>query len=269
MKAEDLKMVVKEKYGEIAEKSKLFNNVTSCCGPSDCCGEDIDYAIFTDSYSTLEGYNPDADLKLGCGMPTEYAGIKPGDHILDLGSGAGNDCFVARTIVGENGKVTGLDFTDEMINKAIINLEKTSFKNIEFVKGDIENMPFSENKFDVVISNCVLNLVPDKEKAFSEIYRVLKPGAHFCISDVVVKGQLPEEIKRDAEMYVGCISGALQKDKYLEIIKDKGFTTVIIHKEERTVLSDSILHKYLSEKEMTDYRNGKFGIFNMTVSGTK
>jgi len=205
MKAEDLKLVVKEKYGEIAKKSNLIKE-SSCCGPSACCGEEINYAIFADTYSTLKGYNPDADLKLGCGMPTQYAGIKHGHHVLDLGSGAGNDCFVARTIVGENGKVTGLDFTDEMINKANINLEKTGFKNIEFVKGDIEKMPFSENKFDVVISNCVLNLVPDKEKAFTEIYRVLKPGAHFCISDVVVKGQLPEEIRRDAEMYVGCIS---------------------------------------------------------------
>ncbi|MDB4584354.1 arsenite methyltransferase, partial [Draconibacterium sp.] len=257
MKAEELKLVVKEKYGEIAKKSNLMAE-NSCCGPSGCCGEEIESTIFSDNYSILEGYNPDADLKLGCGMPTEHAGIKKGDNVLDLGSGAGNDCFVARSIVGETGKVTGLDFTNEMIAKANVNLEKTGFKNVWFRKGDIENMPLPENEFDVVISNCVLNLVPDKEKAFSEIYKVLKTGSHFCVSDVVIKGKLPEKIRQDAEMYVGCVSGALQKDDYLRIIRETGFVNITIHKEERSIIPESLLQKYLSVKEMEEYKNGEF-----------
>ena len=217
MKAEDLKFIVQEKYGEIASQSKIQNQ-SSCCGGTACC-DDMDYTIFSDDYTKLEGYNPDADLGLGCGTPTEYAGIKKGDHVLDLGSGAGNDCFVARTIVGEAGHVTGIDFTEAMLEKANINLTKTGFKNIEFKKGDIEAMPLPDNTFDVVISNCVLNLVPDKQKAFDEIYRVLKPGAHFCISDVVINGVLPQGLQEAAEMYAGCVSGAIPKNDYLEIVK--------------------------------------------------
>lgn len=269
MKTEDLKFVVKEKYGEIAEKSMLINEKESCCGPSGCCDGEIDYAIFADTYSTLEGYNADADLKLGCGMPTKDAAIELGDSVLDLGSGAGNDAFIARTIVGERGKVTGLDFTDEMITKANSNLKKTGFKNIEFVKGDIENMPLPENEFDVVISNCVLNLVPNKQKAFAGTYRVLKPGGHFCVSDVVVKGELPEAIRKDAEMYVGCIAGAIQMEEYLKIIEGAGFKDITIHKEEKTLLPDSMVEKLLSEDEMRRYKNGEFGTINITVSGTK
>ncbi|WP_234408957.1 arsenite methyltransferase [Marinilabilia salmonicolor] len=186
MNPQDLKLIVQDKYGRIAQKGG------SCCGETGCCEGDVDYSVFNDDYSGQEGYNKEADLGLGCGLPTEYAGIKDGDHVLDLGSGAGNDCFVARTQAGDNGKVTGLDFTDEMIHKANENLKKTGFRNIEFVKGDIEEMPLPDASFDVVISNCVLNLVPDKQKAFSEIFRVLKPMGHFSISDVVIKGKLPE-----------------------------------------------------------------------------
>ncbi|MDX1285238.1 MAG: arsenite methyltransferase [Draconibacterium sp.] len=268
MKTEDLKLVVKEKYGEIAKRS-LLQTDASCCGPAACCDENFDAAIFVDTYSTLEGYNPDADLKLGCGMPTEFAGIKSGDSVLDLGSGAGNDCFVARKLVGDKGKVTGLDFTDEMIEKARKNVKKTGFKNIDFVKGDIENMPLPENEFDVVISNCVLNLVPDKEKAFKETYRVLKPGGHFCVSDVVIKGELPKAIRKSAEMYVGCIAGAEKKEDYLEIIKKAGFSTITVFKEEHSLLPDSLVKELLSEKEYKQYKNGEFGTINITVSGTK
>ena len=195
-------------------------NQSSCCGSIGCC-DSMDYSIFSDDYTKLEGYNPDADLGLGCGLPTQYAGIVKGNHVLDLGSGAGNDCFVASTLVGEEGKVTGIDFTDAMLEKANKNLEKSGFKNIAFIKGDIENMPLQDNTNDVVISNCVLNLVPDKEKAFSEIRRVLKPGGHFCISDIVLTGDLPNKLKEAAEMYAGCVSGALQKSDYLKIIKSQ------------------------------------------------
>ena len=269
MKTEDLKLVVKEKYGEIAEKSILLDQDASCCGTSGCCGDELNYAIFADTYSDLKGYNADADLKLGCGMPTKYAAIRKGNSVLDLGSGAGNDAFIARTIVGESGKVTGLDFTDEMIAKANSNLVKTGFKNIEFVKGDIEDMPLPANEFDVVISNCVLNLVPNKSKAFLETHKVLKPGGHFCVSDVVIKGELPEAIKKDAEMYVGCISGAISLEAYSRIINETGFKDITVHKEEKTMLPKALLQKYLSAEEMIQYERGDFGIINITVSGTK
>jgi arsenite methyltransferase len=267
MKAEELKLIVKDKYGEIALQSKNQNQ-SSCCGSSGCC-DDMDYTIFSDDYSRLEGYNPDADLGLGCGLPTEYAGIMKGDHVLDLGSGAGNDCFVARSFVGEEGKVTGVDFTDAMLEKARKNLEKTGFTNIDFIKGDIENMPIPDLTFDVVISNCVLNLVPDKEKAFREIYRVLKPGGHFSISDVVLEGSLPLELKEAAEMYAGCVSGAVKKSDYLAIIEEQGFSDIIIHKEKQISIPDEILANYLSSGEIEAAKQGEFGIFSITVNATK
>lgn len=263
----DLKDLVKSKYGEIAAQSKLQNS-TSCCGSGGCCS-DVDYTIFSENYEKLDGYNPDADLGLGCGIPTEYAGIKAGDSVLDLGSGAGNDCFVARAIVGESGHVTGIDFTDEMLEKANHNKQKLGFTNIEFVKGDIESMPFGDNKFDVIVSNCVLNLVPDKQKAFSEIYRVLKPGAHFCVSDVVLKGTLPESVKNDAVMYAGCVAGAVQMDEYLGIIAAQGFTKITVHKEKKIRVPAEILSIYLTKEEMKDFDNNVIGIFSITVSANK
>lgn len=267
MKAEDLKLVVKRKYGEIANKSKQQNG-SSCCGTSSCCST-VDYAVFSENYTKLEGYNPDADLGLGCGIPTEYAGIKQGDHVLDLGSGAGNDCFVARAIVGEAGKVTGLDFTKAMLAKAKENSEKLGFINVEFVKGDIEKMPLPDNSFDVVVSNCVLNLVPDKNKAFSEIMRVLKPNGHFCVSDVVIKGNLPDKLRKDAEMYAGCVSGAIDIDKYLEIITKQGFKNTTVHKQKEIAIPDEVLENYLSKEEIISFKNNKTGIFSITVSGYK
>jgi len=222
--SEDNKKVVREKYGKIAGQ---VSGQSCCCDPS-CCGSDGSYTMFSEDYGSREGYNPDADLGLGCGIPTDFAGIKKGDSVLDLGSGAGNDCFVARVLVGEEGKVTGLDMTEQMIEKAKENCKKLKYTNVEFVHGDIENMPFDDGLFDVVISNCVLNLVPDKAKAFGEIFRVLKPGGHFCISDVVIKGTLPEKMKKDAELYAGCVSGACEIDDYLKIIRKSGFTNINI-----------------------------------------
>lgn len=267
MNSNELKLVVQEKYGEIAKQSKLINQ-SSCCG-STSCGGDVDYTIFSDDYSGQEGYNPDADLGLGCGIPTNYAAIKKGDHVLDLGSGAGNDCFVARAIVGETGKVTGLDFTDAMLEKANANKQKLGFSNVDFVKGDIEEMPLEDNRYDVVVSNCVLNLVPDKNKAFSQIMRVLKSNGHFCVSDVVIKGELPENLRKDAEMYAGCVSGAIKMDKYLEIINKQGFKNVIVHKQKEIALPDEVLENYLSKHEIEDFKNGETGIFSITVSGYK
>jgi arsenite methyltransferase len=267
IKAEDLKLVVNEKYSLIANQSKQQNE-TSCCGATGCCST-VDYTIFSENYDKLEGYDPDADLGLGCGIPTQFASINKGDHVLDLGSGAGNDCFVARAIVGETGKVTGLDFTDAMLTKANENAKKLDFKNVEFVKGDIEEMPFADNSFDVIVSNCVLNLVPDKNKAFAQILRVLKPNGHFCVSDVVIKGSLPEKIRKDAEMYAGCVSGAIDIDEYLEIINKQGFKNVTLHKQKEIEIPIEVLENYLTKDEVEDFKKDGIGIFSVTVSGKK
>ena len=267
MNPNDLKLIVKEKYGEIAQQSKL-QNAASCCGATSCCSS-VDYTIFSESYDKLEGYNPDADLGLGCGIPTQFAGIKQGDHVLDLGSGAGNDCFVARAIVGETGKVTGLDFTDAMLTKANENAQKLGFDNVGFVKGDIEEMPLPDNSFDVIVSNCVLNLVPDKNKAFAQMLRVLKPAGHFCVSDVVIKGNLPEKLRKDAEMYAGCVSGAIDINEYLGIIGKQGFKNITVHKQKDISIPENILANYLTEDEITSFQNGETGIFSITVSGYK
>lgn len=264
--AEEIKNSVREKYSQIALQTKE-ENAGSCCGIDSNCG--VDYTIFSEDYTELEGYSADADLSLGCGLPTEFAQIKSGDTVLDLGSGAGNDCFVARAIAGETGKVLGLDFTEMMITKARENAEKLGFNNVEFRQGDIENMPIGGNTIDVVVSNCVLNLVPNKRKAFLEAMRVLKPGGHFSVSDVVLKGELPEGLKNDAEMYAGCVSGAIQRSDYINIIRETGFDAIAIQKERPVILPDEILKNYLSDQEIQQYKGGEFGIYSITVYGKK
>ncbi|MEK7719126.1 MAG: arsenite methyltransferase [Bacteroidota bacterium] len=263
----DIKLVVKEKYGLIAKQSKTQNE-SSCCGATGCCSS-VDYTIFSESYDHLKGYNPDADLGLGCGIPTEFAQIKKGDTVIDLGSGAGNDCFVARALVGESGQVIGIDMTKEMIEKARENAEKLNFRNVEFRLGEIEKMPVTANKADVVISNCVLNLVPDKQKAFCEIFRVLKPGGHLSVSDVVLKGELPEKIQETAEMYAGCVSGAIQLYQYLGIIEHTGFVKLKIHKEKAITVPDEIMLNYLNKDELEQYKASGAGIFSITVYAEK
>lgn len=263
---EEIKLVVKNKYAEIAKSTSS----SGCCGPTSCCTPDKnDYTVFQDDYSNLNGYVADADLGLGCGLPTEYAGIKKGDTVVDLGSGAGNDVFVARAIVGEEGRVIGIDMTEEMIRKANLNKEKLGYSNAEFKLGDIENMPLKKDYADVVISNCVLNLVPDKKKAFSEIYRILKPGAHFCVSDVVVQGEMTEELKKSAELYAGCISGAIQQNDYLQIIENEGFKNIEIKKTKKIELPEELLKEYLTEQGLKEYKENLKGIFSITVVGHK
>jgi len=261
-----LKQLVKEKYSEIAEQSKE-QNAASCCG-SGCCSTDV-YNIMADDYTKLQGYNKDADLGLGCGLPTEFAKIKEGDIVIDLGSGAGNDAFVARSIVGEKGKVIGIDFTEKMIEKARANAEKLNYNNVEFRLGDIEQMPVSANVADVIVSNCVLNLVPNKQNVFKEIYRVLKPGAHFSISDIVLDGVLPDKLKEAAEMYAGCVSGAIQKNAYLELIQLAGFTNITVQKEKSILLPDDILLNYFTKEEIASFRNSSTGIYSITVYAEK
>ncbi len=261
-----LKRIVKEKYGEIAEQSGREGG-SSCCG-SDCgCSSDFD--VMTPEYTNVIGYVREADLGLGCGIPTEVAAIKPGDTVLDLGSGAGNDCFVARSIVGDTGRVIGIDMTEKMVAKANANNAKLGFSNVEFRLGDIESMPVDSATAGVVISNCVLNLVPDKAKAFAEIYRVLKPGGHFAISDIVLQGELPGKLRDDAVMYAGCVSGALQKEDYLGIIRNAGFENVTVARERATPLPDAVYAKYLSPDEMNEFKKSGAGIFSITVVATK
>lgn len=262
----ELKNLVKEKYAEIANQSKTVNEA-SCCGVGSCSG--VDYTVFSEDYSKLKGYNPDADLGLGCGLPTEFALIKEGDVVIDLGSGAGNDAFVARAITGEKGKVIGIDFTDEMINKARDNADKLGFHNVEFRFGDIEKMPVAANKADVIISNCVLNLVPDKVKAFQEIFRVLKQGGHFSVSDIVASGELPASIKSGAELYAGCVSGAIKKEEYLDIIQKTGFENIRIQKERVIAIPDDIYLKFISEEELKKFKESGVNLISINVYADK
>jgi len=265
--SDEIKQSVKDKYAEISRSS----GQAGCCGPTGCCtpGNNVDYTIFSDDYSKLKGYNPDADLGLGCGLPTEFAKMKPGDTVVDLGSGAGNDAFVARQIVGKSGRVIGLDMTEAMIQKSTLNAIKLNYDNVDFVLGDIEEMPLDDSIADVVVSNCVLNLVPDKEKAFSETYRILKAGGHFSISDVVVSGNLPDQIKEDAEMYAGCVAGAIDIDEYLGIVKNAGFENVTIQKMKEIQLPDEMLLNYLPEEELKSFKNSETGIYSITVYAEK
>jgi SAM-dependent methyltransferase len=263
---EQLKEIVRKKYSEIALQDKE-TNMSSCCGAGGCSTEV--YNIMSEDYSALSGYNADADLGLGCGLPTQFAQIKKGDVVVDLGSGAGNDCFIARHEVGETGKVIGIDFTKAMVDKARANAEIRGFNNVEFRHGDIEAMPITSNVADVIVSNCVLNLVPNKDAVFKEIFRVLKPGGHFSISDVVLVGALPEGLRKDAEMYAGCISGAIQKEVYMELIHANGFDVVIIQKEKAIVIPDDILINYLTPAQIDDFKTGNTGIFSVTVFAKK
>lgn len=263
---QELKDIVKERYTKIAEQGKA-ENAASCCGATTPSNKV--YNIMMDDYSETKGYSEDADLGLGCGLPTEFAHIKKGDTVIDLGSGAGNDCFVARHETGAEGKVIGIDFTPIMIQKARMNADKLGYNNVEFREGDIDAMPVGDDTADVIVSNCVLNLVPNKQKVIGEIYRVLKPGGHFSISDVVLVGNLPDALKEDAEMYAGCVAGAIQKQEYLQFIQDAGFVNIQIQKEKPIVIPDDILEKYLSTEEVNAFNNSDTGIFSITVYAEK
>ncbi|MDB5198810.1 MAG: arsM [Chitinophagaceae bacterium] len=263
---DNIKEMVKQKYSEIALQDKETNE-TSCCG-SGCCSEEV-YNIMSEDYNQLEGYNPDADLGLGCGLPTEFAKIKKGDVIIDLGSGAGNDAFIARHETGETGKVIGIDFTPAMIERARKNNEVRGFNNVEFRQGDIEQMPVTANIADVIVSNCVLNLVPNKDGVIKEIFRVLKPGGHFSISDIVLEGELPKQIKEAAEMYAGCVAGAIKKQVYLELIEANGFKNITVQKDKAIIIPDDILSNYLSTDQIETFKKSATGIRSITVYAEK
>jgi len=272
MNGEQLKAVVREKYGEIAKKSPVELSSASCCGTqSGSCGprdtESHDFVPFNDDYTNLQGYNAAADLQLGCGVPTEVAGIKPGATVLDLGSGAGNDAFVARALVGESGTVIGIDMTEPMLAKARKNAETLGFSNVEFRLGDIEDLPVEPGSIDVVISNCVLNLVPDKDQAFREMFRVLKPGGHFAVSDIVLARELPPGLLQAAEMYAGCVSGAILKDDYLNRLTATGFKNVTVRIEKPITLPREVLSQYLSDTEIASFIAAGATILSITVYG--
>lgn len=264
----EIKNVVREKYAAIASQSKEQNQ-TSCCGATGCCDSTDVYNIMADDYAKVAGYNPDADLGLGCGLPTEFAKIKEGDTVIDLGSGAGNDAFVARKLTGESGKVIGIDFTEPMIGLARANAEKLGLNNVEFRQGDIEDMPVTANKADVIVSNCVLNLVPNKHKVFGEVFRVLKPGGHFSISDIVLEGELPARWKEVAELYAGCVSGAIQKSEYLGIIEESGFKNITLQKDKAIIIPNNILANYLTAEEIEEYKKRGTKITSITVYAEK
>jgi arsenite methyltransferase len=261
-----LKHLVKDHYTEVAERAER-NQESTCCGSGCGCSPDED--VMAQDYSNVKGYVKEADLALGCGIPTEVAKIRPGDTVVDLGSGAGNDCFVARAIVGDAGNVIGIDMTEKMIEKANANKDKLGFTNVEFRLGDIESLPVEANSADVVVSNCVLNLVPDKRRAFAEMFRIIRPGGHFSVSDIVLEGSLPERLKEAATMYAGCVAGAIQRDAYRELLTEVGFRDVSVVKSQRIDLPDSMLLEFLTHGELNEYRKSRGGIFSVTVYGTK
>lgn len=232
--SDDLRTTVREKYASVARGETL-----SCCSPDGASADDIN--MIGDAYDGVDGYVAEADLQLGCGLPVEHAGLADGQTVLDLGSGAGLDAFVARRIVGVSGQVLGVDFTPEMVDKARANAVSLGYENVRFELGDIEDLPFGEASVDVVISNCVLNLVPDKRRAFAEMARVIRPGGHFCISDVVSRGELPDEIRASAELYAGCVAGALDHDVYLSMLREAGFERVEVAAQRPIDLPASLL----------------------------
>jgi len=262
-----IKKMVKEKYGAIAQQTKKYNQI-SCCG-SRRGYSNVEFSITSEDYTKLPGYVPDADLALGCGLPTKYARIKRGNTVVDLGSGAGNDCFIARSITGDTGRVIGIDMTEAMTAKAKTNASKYGFENVEFRLGDIDNMPIENNTADVVVSNCVMNLVPNKKKAFSETFRIMKSGGHFSISDIVLKGELTDELRKEAALYAGCISGAVQKEEYLQIIRDTGFIKITVKKERKIDILNYILAKFLTIDQLSEYDKSHVGIFSITVNAEK
>ena len=263
---EKRKQIVKDKYTIIAEQP-MDANASSCCGATSCC--DGTYTIMSDDYTGRDGYAPEADLGLGCGIPTDHAGIRDGMTVLDLGSGAGNDVFIAAREVGAGGRVIGVDMTEAMIAKADENKGKLGIANVDFRLGEIEALPVDDDSVDVVISNCVLNLVPDKARAFAEIHRVLRPGGSFTVSDIVVDGDMPDHLRDVATMYAGCVSGAEKREEYLGHIRAAGFGEVTIPKEKAIVIPDSVLQAELAHLPAEQRTMGTARLVSVTVRAIK
>ncbi|SHJ17609.1 arsenite methyltransferase [Bacteroides stercorirosoris] len=264
---QNLKELVKQRYSELALNADEPKGC--CCGRNPASPSKKVFTIMSEDYTNLKGYEPDADLGVGCGLPTQYADINKGDTVVDLGSGAGNDCFIARAEVGESGRVIGIDFSPKMILKARKNALKRGYTNVEFLEGDIEEMPLHDNTADVIVSNCVLNLLPQKNMIFKEIYRVLKPGGHFCISDVVLNGIFPKEFTDNAAMYAGCIASAIQREDYLKEIEKADFMDIRVERTKTVLIPDEVLYEHLDEDTIRKYKSGNVGIYSITVTGWK
>lgn len=286
----ELKQLVQDQYTEIVTRGG------SCCGPApsaaspaassvapaaapapaSCCGPAGSPArspaaaesatIFSDDYAALEGYAPEADYGLGCGLPTEHAALRPGETVLDLGSGAGNDVFVARALVGPGGRAIGVDFTPAMVEKARANAAKLGAENAEFRLGDVEALPVEDDEVDVVVSNCVLNLVPDKPRAFAEMRRVLRPGGRFCVADIVSRGPLPPSVRGAAALYAGCVSGAVDQDAYLAMLREAGFEDVRVVRTKVVAVPEAALAA-LPAGELAAYRAAGGALLSVTVTG--
>ena len=269
MNNNDKKELVKQRYSELALNSDSSKEQGCCCGTNPAMPSKKTFTIMSEDYSQLKGYEKDADLGVGCGLPTQYANIQPGNTIVDLGSGAGNDCFIARAEVGDSGQVIGIDFSPQMIEKARKNANKRGYTNVDFLEGDIEQMPLPDNTADVVVSNCVLNLLPEKNKIFKEVHRVLKPGGHFCISDVVLEGHFPMEFTNNAAMYAGCIASAIQKEDYMAEIGKANFKDINIQRTKTVEIPEEVLEEHLSKETIAEYKAGNVGIYSITVTGVK
>jgi arsenite methyltransferase len=261
--ATEIKSLVRARYGAIAQGTGR-----GCGNTSTCCGEPA-LDMIGDAYVDVAGYVADADLGLGCGLPTRYAAIKNGDVVLDLGSGAGIDAFVARRSVGEEGRVVGVDMTEAMIERARSNAARLGYANVEFRLGEIEHLPVADDCADVVISNCVLNLVPDKAQAFAETLRVLRPGGHFCVSDIIATGALPEGIRRAAALYVGCVAGAMPEPDYLAVIREAGFGELRIVERKSIPLPVEVLREHLSDAEVAAFEASGVELLSVSVLGVK
>lgn len=227
--AQKIKKIIKESYGRVAQLSSSCGCKSCSCDSSQTIQKQAKKFGYTETQ--IKQVPSGANLGLGCGNPVAISSLKVGEVVLDLGSGAGFDTFLAAAKVGKTGKVIGVDMTDEMLKKAKENAQKANFTNVEFRKGDIENLPVKDNSIDVIISNCVINLAPDKKRVFQEAYRVLKPGGRLTISDVVLQRPLPKNLKKDKKLLVGCISGAILKQDYLKLLKKVGFSDFTIHQE--------------------------------------
>lgn len=262
---DEVRTRVRERYGAIAREAE------SCCAPSCCSPEKAPDGlnVIGDAYASVEGHVADADLNLGCGVPTRHAALKLGETVLDLGSGAGNDVFIARHEVGAGGRVIGVDMTPDMISRARANARKLGFENVEFRLGEIEHLPVETDAIDAIISNCVLNLLPNKAPAFIEMFRVLRPGGRFCVSDIVATGPLPEGVRQTAELYVGCVAGALPEKEYLALIKSAGFKSVRNAKEQPIGLPDEALTPHVSAGEIAAFRASGVRLKSVTVLGSK
>jgi len=257
---------VRERYGALAREGG------SCCAPASCCGAEMPAGgldVIGDAYAGMAGHMEDADLHLGCGVPTRHAALRPGETVLDLGSGAGNDVFIARHEVGPTGHVIGVDMTPEMVARARSNAAKLGLGNVEFRLGEIEHLPVESGSIDVVISNCVLNLLPDKAPAFVEMARVLRPGGRFCVSDIVATGELPAGVRNAAALYVGCIAGALPEAEYLALIEAAGFAGTRIVATRPIDLPDAALSPHLSAAEIAAFRASGVRLLSATALASR